>query len=122
MNVSNFVSLLREQNLLYLFSGFAQDNLIDLIPDDDQIGEIDEDLTNAEFERLIGYFINDPSDAAIDDKGVSEVVEINQLYDRALSIFHCELVEFGSDVEFYDEFSNAFVPLIFDRFGRLMLS
>ena len=122
MNVSSFVNVMREQGLLFLFSSFVQSNLFDLIPDSDLIDKIDEGLTNAEFERLISYFINDPSGAAIDDEVMREVVEINQLYYRALSIFHDELVEFGSDVEFYDEFSSTFVPLIFDRFGQLMSS
>lgn len=120
MNIVSFVTVLREQNLLYWFTGFVQDNLIDRIPDDNSFGEIDDNLTTTELVRLVRCFVNDDGDATIDDGVVDEIIDINRIYDRASSIFHCELERFDVDVDMGDELFDIFVPLVFDRFDRLM--
>lgn len=120
MNIVSFVTVLREQNLLYWFTGFVQDNLIDRIPDDYPFDEIDDNLPTTELVRLVRCFVNDDGDSSIDDEMVDEIVDINRLYDRAASIFHSELERFDADVDMGDELFDIFVPLLFDRFDRLM--
>jgi hypothetical protein len=120
MNIASFVNVLREEDLLYWFTSFVQDNLGDRLPDNNPFDEIDENITTAELVRLIRCFVNYDGDTAIDDQVVDEIADINRLYDSASSIFHCELERFDADVDMGDELSDIFVPLLFDRFDRLM--
>ena len=123
MNVSNFVRMMREQDLLLLFSFFMSEYVIDFIPNDDAVNEGDDDLIDLEFEGFIAYFINDQSVAAIDDQVVRELVEINQILSRASSDISCNFNWFDADFDdnMVCELWDTFIPLIFDRFSRLML-
>jgi hypothetical protein len=116
--------MMREQDLLPLFSFFMSEYVIDFIPYDNAENEGDDDLTDLEFERLIACFINDQSAAAIDDQVVRELVEINQILNRASSDISCNFnwLDADFDDDMVCELWDTFTPLIFDRFGRLMLA
>jgi hypothetical protein len=120
MNIASFVNVLREEDLLYWFTSYVQENLVDRFPDNNSFDEIDDNLPAAELVRLVRCFVNDDGNTSVDDQVLGEIITINRLFYRASSIFHCDLVELGCDVEMYDELSSIFAPLFFDRFDRLI--
>lgn len=120
MEIERFVKILRDEDLHDTFVWFVQDILTDRTFDGCPINEVPDHLSDVESAKLIHHILGENNSGTIDDQLVREILEINNLYLRAASIFHHELERFDADVDMGDELSDIFGSLISESFEQIL--